>query len=120
MESVCRRIFKDNGNIQIKTQMDFYIWIHLWYYSRNNYCKNVGKIMNKPYRPKYYWNEFNNTSSLTHYQKLRIKIRFKRESKNILQEIINDSVSDKKSRRLELNAHNDPDNPFKLDIGGEG
>ena len=44
--------------------------------------------MNKPYRPKYYWNEFNNTS--------------------------------KKSRRLELNAHNDPDNPFKLDIGGEG
>ena len=100
--------------------MDFYIWIHLWYYSRNNYCKNVGKIMNKPYRPKYYWNEFNNTSSLTHYQKLRIKIRFKRESKKILQEIINDSVSDKKSRRLELNAHNDPDNPFKLDIGGEG
>ena len=76
--------------------------------------------MNKPYRPKYYWDEFNNTSGLTQYQKLRIKIRFKKESRKILQEIINESVSSKKSRRLELNAHNDPDNPFKLDIGGEG
>ena len=78
------------------------------------------KIMNTPYRPKYHWNEFDNTSGLTHYQKLRIKIRFKRESKIVLQEIINESVSAKKGRRSELNAHADPDNPFKLDIGGEG
>ena len=76
--------------------------------------------MNNPYRPKYYWDEFDNTSKLTNYQKLRIKIRFKRESKIILQEIINESVSAKKGRRAELNAHNDPNNPFKLDIGGEG
>tara|TARA_R110002110_G_scaffold100573_1_gene256230 strand:+ start:86 stop:316 length:231 start_codon:yes stop_codon:yes gene_type:complete len=76
--------------------------------------------MNKPYRPKYYWNEFDNTDRLTHYQKLRIKIRFKRESKNMLQEIINESVSDKNGRRSELNAHNDPSNPFSLDIGGQG
>ena len=74
----------------------------------------------KPYRPKYYWDEFDNTCSLTHYQKLRIKIQFKRESKNMLQEIINESISAKKSRRSELNAHAYPDNPFKLDIGGEG
>jgi hypothetical protein len=38
----------------------------------------------------------------------------------MLQEIINESVLAKKSRRSELNAHNDPNNPFKLDIGGEG
>ena len=100
--------------------MAFYIWIYLWNNSRNSYCRNVDKIMNKPYRPKYYWNEFSNTRTLTHYQKLRIKIRFKRESKNMLQEIINESVSAKNGRSSELNAHNDPDNPFKLDIGGEG
>jgi len=74
----------------------------------------------KPYRPKYYWDEFDNTFNLTHYQQLRIKIRFKKESKKILQEIINESVLAKKSRRSELNAHNDPDNPFNLDIGGQG
>ena len=100
--------------------MAFYIWVYLWGYSGHGYCRNVGKIMNKPYRPKYNWNEFDNTRSLTHYQKLRIKIRFKRESKNILQEIINESVSAKRGRRSELNAHNDPNNPFKLDIGGQG
>jgi hypothetical protein len=100
--------------------MAFYIWFYLWDYSRNNYCKNVGKIMNKPYRPKYHWNEFDNASSLTDYQKLRIKVRFKRESKSILQEIINESIAAKKNRRLELDAHNDPDDPFNLDIGGEG
>lgn len=78
--------------------------------------------MNKPllYRPKYNWNEFDNTRSLTEYQKLQVKVRFKRESKTMLQEIINESVSAKKNRRSELDAHNDPDNPFKLDIGGEG
>jgi hypothetical protein len=76
--------------------------------------------MNKSYRPKYYWDEFDNTLSLTHYQQLRIKIRFKKESKKMLQEIINESVSAKKGRRSELNAHNDPSNPFYLDIGGQG
>jgi hypothetical protein len=76
--------------------------------------------MNEPYRPKYYWDEFDRTCSLTHYQKLRIKIRFKRESKIMLQEIIDESVSAKKCRRAELEAHNDPNNPFKLDIGGQG
>lgn len=76
--------------------------------------------MNKPYRPKYYWNEFDNTHCLTDYQKLRIRVRFKKDSKDLLQEIINESVSAKKSRRLELDAHNDPNNPFSLDIGGQG
>ena len=100
--------------------MDFYIWYYLWGCSRHSHCRNVDKIMNNPYRPKYNWNEFNNTCSLTDYQKLRIKIRFKRESRNMMQEIINESVSAKKGRRSELNAHNDPNNPFKLDIGGQG
>ena len=76
--------------------------------------------MNKPYRPKYNWDEFDNARNLTADQKLRIKIQFKRESRNIMQEIINESVSAKKARRSELNAHNDPTNPFRLDIGGEG
>lgn len=100
--------------------MAFYSRVRLWDYYRHSYYRNVDKIMNKPYRPKYNWNEFNNTSSLTHYQKRRIKIRFKRESKKMMQEIINESVSAKRGRRSELNAHNDPNNPFKLDIGGEG
>ena len=76
--------------------------------------------MNKPYRPKYHWDEFDNTRSLTEYQKLQVKVRFKRESKTMLQEIINESVLAKKSRRSELDAHNDPDNPLNLDIGGQG
>ena len=92
----------------------------MWNRFRKSYCRNMGKIMNKPYRPKYHWDEFDNARRLTDYQKLRIKIRFKRESKKMLQEIINESISAKKGRRSELDAHNDPDNPFKLDIGGEG
>ena len=100
--------------------MAFYSRVHLWDYYRYGYYRNMDKIMNKPYRPKYNWNEFDNACSLTDYQKLRIKIRFKRESKNMMQKIINESVSAKKGRRSELNAHNDPNNPFKLDIGGEG
>ena len=76
--------------------------------------------MNKQYRPKYNWDEFDNTRSLTDYQKLRIKIRFKRESRKMMQKIINESVSAKRGRRSELDAHNDPNNPFKLDIGGQG
>ena len=42
------------------------------------------------------------------------------EITKFLQKIINESVSYKRGRRSELDAHNDPDNPFKLDIGGEG
>ena len=76
--------------------------------------------MNKQYRPKYNWDEFDNTRSLTDYQKLRIKIRFKRESRKMMQKIINESISAKKGRRSELDAHNDPNNPFSLDIGGQG
>ena len=55
--------------------MAFYVWVHLWDYSRHSYCRNMDKIMNKPYRPKYNWDEFDNTCSLTDYQKLRIKVR---------------------------------------------
>ena len=76
--------------------------------------------MNTPYRPKYNWDEFDNTRSLTDYQKLRIKIRFKRESRKMMQKIINESVSAKRGRRSELDAHNDPNNPYSLDIGGQG
>ena len=76
--------------------------------------------MSKPFKTKYDWDDFDNTYSLTDFQKYRIKRQFKRESRNIIQKIINDSITEKKSRRSELNAHNDPSNPFRLDIGGEG
>ena len=39
---------------------------------------------------------------------------------NLIDLSITESVSAKKGRRAELDAHNDPDNPFKLDIGGQG
>ena len=40
--------------------------------------------------------------------------------KETIQEAINDSVEDRVNRRKELEAHQDPTDPFKLDLGGEG
>jgi len=100
--------------------MDFYIWDYLWGYSRHSYCRNVDKIMSRQFFMAYHWHDFNNTEELTSFQKYRIKTRCKMALKEIVQEVIDESVSAKKGRRSELNAHNDPNNPFKLDIGGEG
>jgi hypothetical protein len=73
----------------------------------------------KPFSVKYDWDEFDNTWELSAFQKHRIKINFQKEIVGVIQDIINESVKDKKHRRSELNAHNDPENPFKLELGGE-
>jgi len=76
--------------------------------------------MSNPFIIKYDWNDFDNTWGLTDFQKYRIKNRYQKEAKDAIQEMINESVKDKNHRRDELNAHTDPDDPFMLDLGGEG
>mgnify|MGYP003659469645 CR=1 FL=1 len=76
--------------------------------------------MSSPFLIKYGWKDFNNTSDLTSFQKHRIKQNYRNEVKSVIQEVINQSVRDRYERRQELNAHQDPEQEFKLDIGGEG
>ena len=76
--------------------------------------------MKKPFSAGYDWDDFDNTRNLTDFQKYRIKRRYKKEVKGVIQDIINESIQDRKSRRSELNAHSDPNDPYKLDLGGEG
>jgi hypothetical protein len=76
--------------------------------------------MSKPFSIKYDWKDFNNTSSLTSFQKYRIKNRFTKEVKQSIQKVINQSVEDRDKRREDLDAHQDPKHPFRLDLGGEG
>ena len=76
--------------------------------------------MGKPFSINYNWNDFDNTSKLTSFQKHRIKTRSKKEIENAIQKVIDDSNKDRSHRRQELNSHKDPDDPFMLDIGGEG
>jgi|TARA_R110000787_G_scaffold68142_2_gene152436 hypothetical protein len=72
-----------------------------------------------PFAARYSWKDFDNVRGLTTFQRRRIKLRFKKEIKFFIQEIINESVNDRAERRLELDDHNDPNNPFKLELGGE-
>ena len=74
----------------------------------------------KPFTTKYDWDNFDNIWDLTEFQKHRIKSRYKKEVEPFIQSIIDESVKDKNKRRSELDAHNDPSNPFKLELGGEG
>ena len=76
--------------------------------------------MNRPFSIKYNWKDFANTSDLTSYQKHRIRKRHKQAVEDAIQQTINQSVEDRTERRRELEAHSDPEEPFKLDIGGEG
>tara|TARA_R110002051_G_scaffold283325_1_gene345117 strand:- start:152 stop:382 length:231 start_codon:yes stop_codon:yes gene_type:complete len=76
--------------------------------------------MNRPFSIKYNWKDFSNTSDLTSYQKHRIRKRYKQAVEEAIQQTINQSVEDRTGRRSELEAHSDPEEPFKLDIGGEG
>ena len=76
--------------------------------------------MNKPFAIRFGWEEFDNTSRLTSFQKYRIKTRCKNSVKETIQEAINQSCEDRQTRRQELEAHKDPEDPFKLDLGGEG
>ena len=76
--------------------------------------------MSEPFKIKYTWNDFDNTSKLTSFQKYRIKTRCKKAIEDAIQKVINESHRDHSERREELNAHQDPKQQFRLDIGGEG
>ena len=76
--------------------------------------------MSSPFSIKYDWKDFDNTSGLTSFQKHRIKQNYRNEVKSMIQGIINQSIKDRDKRREELNAHQDPEQAFNLDIGGEG
>jgi len=76
--------------------------------------------MNRPFSIKYDWNDFSNTSGLTPYQKHRIKKRYEQAVRDAIQKTIDQSIEDRVERRNELEAHSNPNEPFRLDIGGEG
>jgi|TARA_R110000744_G_scaffold248035_6_gene364490 hypothetical protein len=76
--------------------------------------------MRRPFTIKYNWDDFDNVSALSSYQKYKIKKRCTEEVYNVIQETINQSVEDRAKRRLDLDAHTDAEDPFWLDIGGEG
>ena len=76
--------------------------------------------MNRPFSVKFNWEDFDNTSKLTSFQKYRIRNRYEDAVREAIQETINQSVEDRIDRRVELNEHKNPELPFELDIGGEG
>lgn len=76
--------------------------------------------MNKPFKIKFGWEDFENVSKLNDFQRYQIKRRHRDVAKDAIQKTINQSISDHNDRRSELNAHKNPENPFRLDIGGEG
>jgi hypothetical protein len=69
---------------------------------------------------EYDWKDFDNTTELTSFQKHRIKNISEDMVKTAIQKIINQTVEAREDRREELNAHGDAENPFRLDIGGQG
>ena len=74
----------------------------------------------KTFSIKYGWSDFDNTSKLTSYQKHRIRKRYEGVVRDAIQQTINQSIEDRADRRNELEAHTDPEQAFRLDIGGEG
>jgi hypothetical protein len=76
--------------------------------------------MGNPFSIKYNWDDFDNTSELTSFQKHRIKTLYEGRVKTVIQKTINQSVKERADRRKELEAHKDTANPFDLDIGGQG
>ena len=76
--------------------------------------------MSRPFSVKFNWDDFDNTSKLTSYQKHRIRKRYTVAVKDAIQQTIDQSVEDRANRRDDLEAHQDPEQAFKLDIGGEG
>ena len=69
---------------------------------------------------EYEWKDFDNTAELTPFQKYRIKNISEDMVKTAIQKVINQAVEAREDRRGELKAHGDAENPFKLDIGGQG
>ena len=76
--------------------------------------------MSSPFSVKFNWDDFDNTSELTSFQKHRIKTLYEVRVKTVIQKTINQSVKERIDRRKELDAHKDTANPFDLDIGGQG
>jgi len=80
--------------------------------------------MTPPFKVVYNWRDFQNYNKLSSYQKLQVKKWFSEKDfpviRDAIQKQINSAIKDSGNRREELNAHNDPSNPFRLDIGGEG
>jgi hypothetical protein len=76
--------------------------------------------MSRPFSVKFNWDDFDNTSELTSFQKYRIKSLYEGRVKIAIQKTINQSVKERADRRKELDAHKDTENPFDLDIGGQG
>ena len=77
-------------------------------------------MRNKPFSLSYDWRDFNNYKKLTSYQKHKIKKEYALVVEGIIQDIINQSIEDRADRREELNSHQNPNDHFRLDIGGEG
>ena len=80
-------------------------------------------MKNKPFQISYSWDDFDNHNKLSSYQKHQVKRRFKDiafNAHNAIQKTINRAIGDSAARREELEAHRDPQDPFKLDLGGEG
>jgi len=63
---------------------------------------------------------FNNYNKLTPYQRHWLTERYETIVRDAIQHAINEMIKERKFRREELEAHRNPDDPFKLDIGGEG
>ena len=76
--------------------------------------------MSSPFSAEFNWDDFDNTSELTSFQKHRIKTLYEVRVKTVIQKTINQSVKERADRRKELDAHKDTANPFDLDIGGQG
>jgi len=77
-------------------------------------------MSHEPFSINYDWEEFRNSWKLTDFQRYRIKSLCKQEVKATIQKIINEAIINKETRREELNSHNDPNDPFNLELGGEG
>jgi len=77
-------------------------------------------MKDKPFKINYEWGDFRNYGKLTAYQKHKIKKEYIAVVEDAIQRIIDQSIKDRAQRRDDLNSHNDPDHPFRLDMGGEG
>ena len=63
---------------------------------------------------------FKNYNKLTPYQKHRLAERYEVIVRDSIQHAINEMIKERRFRREELEAHRDPTDPFRLDLGGEG
>jgi len=77
-------------------------------------------MKDKPFSLNYDWRDFNNYKKLTPYQKHKIKKEYLSVAEDTIQQIIDKAIQDRASRREELDDHQNPVDPFRLDIGGEG